>query len=410
MFKLDRIHVAQAKREYKRQTAASDAEEVRQAFNKSKSNHLRATFYSIKIIAVIKRIVHSYRHAATANIATGTVTEEWTRIKKTKALEIVNVAEKLLDDQLTTGEHFSSQLILDLDQYQKDYLANARQEYFDKTKWMPQEGNLEKIYIPMILDCMDIVHRIYCLYQIENMNNSDLLSADPQMQEKILMAKEMAEDRIQSLTEPLKPETLKLAKQFLEKIEKENERLSVMSAAGESSSSEQSSALKINLTHLFSVNAAFATELHNREALCEDAALRNIGTVTKRGVAMAVGAVGTATSLMGTGASYLSEKAMDYFGGPLEEENSRLRRLRKEAGYSSDEDDGYEGDTDDEEGVVTHLEESPQHQTENLIRWEYEAEGTATTKMYSPSTSTASAPPAPSAESVTSRPPTPVLS
>jgi hypothetical protein len=408
MFTLDKVHVGQSKREFKRQTAAADAEEVRHAFQGTKDRVINANLYSLEISAYIKRIVNLYIHAATANIATGTVTEDWTRKKKSAAHHLEYIVEKVLAQKLRYGEQFKSELTLDLDTYQKEYLSNARREFFEKTQWLPPEGNFEKIYIPMMEICIESIYRIYCLYQIENITNADLRNRelDNETISLILTAQSVAQDRVRTLLEPLEPKNLQQAVVILRNIENEYDRLSVISAAAEEYTSQANQPTKINMTQFLTVNRAFAIELDKREKLDEDAALHNIGTVTKRGVAVAVGVVGTATTLLGQGALYLSELALDTIGGPLENDNVRLRRIKKEAGYDTDTDDD---DYDEEDTalveqkisvsspssapIAVQLQSTPPPSIQTLIHWEYENEtsASATQRPYSPSKSTAPA-------------------
>jgi len=362
----------------------------------------------LEVSAYIKRIVHLYIHAATANIATGTVTEDWTRKKKQVAHHLEYIVERVLVQKLRSGESFKSELTLDIDTYQKEYLKNARQEFFDKTQWLPPEGNFEKIYIPMMETCIECIHRIYCLYQIDNITNADLRDhgLDDDTLSLILTVQRVAQDRVQTLLEPLEPKNLKQAVAILDSIEKEYERMLVNSAAAENDSSQSNPVpTKISLTRFLTVNGAFAIELDKREKLDEDEALRNIGTLTKRGLAVAADAVGTASSLATFGALYLSEKAMDVFTGPVENEKVRLHRLQKAAGYDTEDEDESEEDyydeaevIDDQEAttgspddmpVATKLQSTPPPSYEKLIDWEYETDSNATKRPYSPRTSTA---------------------
>jgi hypothetical protein len=411
MYSLDKVLVEQIKREFKRETATADAEEVRQASQKYIKMVSEANLCALEISRYLKRIVNLYCYVATAKIATGTVTEEWTRQKKLAAHYLEYLAEKVLERGPKSGEIHKSDFMTDLRDYENEYLTSVRKDFSDKhNNWLPPEGNFEKIYIPMIKICIESIYRIYSLYQIDNMTHADL--RNPNLEEetlKLLPAVHCsAQDRVIALLEPLNMKNLEQAVKILDSIEKAHASFSVMSAAAKISSTPLNQhSVKIDMTRYLTVDGAFAIELDKRDKLDEDAALRNIGTLAKRGVAAAAGMAGTASNIAVSGAAYLSEKAMDLLTGPMEGEKARLLRLRRESGYDTeDEEDEEDEDDYDVEKVkveakgssdssgsmptATKLDRTPPPSYEALINWEYETNGAATTNQYRPSISTAS--------------------
>lgn len=285
-----------------------DIDSLGKAFEEALLVESSANLYALGMRDFIDKIHNSYHDAALKMISTGFAMEPWTERK----IKLFERPKAIIEEVLKTcqaGSEAKAQLITDIDTFEKEAIAAARQEYQSKANTMPKEGSMEIYYIPAIKKSIDIIYRTYFLFQITDKSREDSRSSL-----LVQAAEAFARKWSAKLLHKIDEKSLRQSEQILTDIEAScRKMIRNTTAARGTIDPDSEDKPDIDRVQLLMVNGAFAKKNMQVEKRALERANANIGTIVKKTAYAAGRAVGTTASMIGSAAHYLGDKVGDYW-------------------------------------------------------------------------------------------------
>lgn len=293
-------------------SSSSEPPDLGTAYSNSRLLAAGANLYALEMYRFISRMVLEYRDAALSLVGSGVAQEEWSDKKIKLNTELLKIIEKALETQIDPTE-IRDQLVSDINVFLDERLPAAREEYQQESGAQnpPSSGRLESKYIYAILKGIDIIYRIFVLYQIADKTKEDCRSEDLEAVKDLEFALLQAQSRITELLRKIDRRSLENANRMVTTIEgKFKQALQYSAAARAGTEDNEDGKLSIDRTQLLSVHGEFARSL--RQAREEElrAANRNPVTLAKKGVRMAGSALVSGASIAANIAGRASEAFM----------------------------------------------------------------------------------------------------
>ena len=274
---------------------------------------LQATggLYAFAVNAFIGRVIRDYLAASLNFIKTGAAKEKWSIIKQSLIKKLDEIVVDIVRTHVN-GSKVKSQLLTDLNDFKNENIPAARKDFKDVTQTPePNEGSMELHYLPGIESAIDIIYRIFVLYQIENATREDLwVSSEGGALNCIIGALAFAEEKVNKLLHKYDPETLHRVEKLLDKIEADAGKIRRAASAAESVTAQPKNN-QINPTLLLAVDTIFKEAIAEHEKVELDRAIGNPITRTKNFVIAGAWATAQAATQLMTAVGKLQGWALD---------------------------------------------------------------------------------------------------
>lgn len=253
------------------------------AFEKAKQQVAHASLYGSFMEELIAQILSQYIRSNKNKMTRGTVNVEWTITKITHLKELRKIAENA-HDNISQGNLIRANLITEIQtNFLNERLPALRREYKEKNNWDANAGRLEDTYIPAILKTIELVYKIFDLFQIKNKTKADYFLPPScknvhEAFQLFCLAEAMAKEVSFELLGDFSHETLANAEETLKKIEASCEDFIVSNMTNNQG---DQSGTDINPARIDFVYKAFITKFHDDEMTFYEKVGRNPVTVTK---------------------------------------------------------------------------------------------------------------------------------
>lgn len=310
-----------------------EANELGDAFDKAIDVLADGSLYGHQMVEIIRRIVRQYSSTSTKRIESGMMNAKWTVAKIKHAKHLEYVAEGAMKDAAPgpdLGRTIQSNLIRGIEEYKTDYLPAARLSFSDEQKMTPPDvGTFETGFLPAIEKSIDIVFRVYRLYQIENRTDADFRVTGEGSEEAVRLvqaAHKMAKEATEQLLGDFSTTSIERASKCLTEIQAQYRELFRTSTAAKGKQASSSEGLPgVDRSQLFHVSELFTRKFDDMEQKAIYNAAHNYRNVAKNIVVGTAGAVVTTASALGNTGTYLTEKFLDLAIGDLEGPKSKRR-------------------------------------------------------------------------------------
>jgi hypothetical protein len=309
------------------QDPQSRAGALNEAFAHVRIEASKASLYGAFMEEIISQILRQYIRSAKKNIRNGTVYELWTKTKISHLKEIVKIIEKI-NRQSIKGDEIKEALLSDIEtQFLQEFLPAKRKEFSDRNgNWTPEEGTLEKQYIPAIMKSIMIVHQIFKLFQIENRSRSDFRLGGEGSDEAVALlhtAHDMAKEMSVQLLDDYSKTTLNSAQEQLREIQSECDQIIEDSVASKGVNQQVVVAQGMDVKQLYCVYKTFVRKINEIEASSLEVATHNPVTLTKKAVNGTIEAACSAASALGNTSHYLTNQMINLYMGKTQGSSNR---------------------------------------------------------------------------------------